>query len=234
MRVAPWLFDETAHAGSEHLDAAYVDAYDRKSGYDPTRDVQRLQRLGLDGGSTLVDLGCGTGLLAMAAATVCRRVVAVDVSAPMLHVLAIRLRERGITNVERVRAGFLTYEHSGAPADFVCSRHALHHLPDFWKAIALPRVAAILRPGGVFWMRDLMYSCDPVETGRVIEDWLQGASGRSDLGWTRAELETHIRSEYSTFTWLLESMFERAGLKIREREFSDSRIYAAYTCVRAP
>jgi len=233
MQVAAWLFDETAHAGLEHLDPAYVDAYDQKSAYDPSRDVARLRNLGLDG-SSLVDLGCGTGLLAVAAAPFCRRVVAVDVSAPMLEVLEARIRQRGITNVECVRAGFLTYAHRGAPADFVCSRHALHHLPDFWKAMALVRLAAVLRSGGVFWMRDIMYSCDPLETGRVIENWLNGASGRRDIGWTRAELETHVRSEYSTFTWLLESMLERAGLAIREREFSDSRIYAAYTCVRAP
>jgi hypothetical protein len=100
--------------------------------------------------------------------------------------------------------------------------------------MALARLASALRPGGVFWMRDLMYSCEPPDAGRVIENWLNGASGRGGIGWTRAELETHVRSEYSTFTWLLESMLERAGLTIREREFSDSRIYAAYTCVRAP
>ncbi len=232
MQLAPWLFDETAHAGPEHLDAAYVDAYDRKSAYDPTHDVTRLRELGLDGRSTVVDMGSGTGLLALAAAPFCRRVVAVDVSAPMLEVLDTRIGQRGLTNVECVRAGLLTYEHRGEPADFICCRHALHHLPDFWKAIALTRLVTVLRPGGVFWTRDLMYSFDPLETDRVIEAWLARASARSDVGWTRAELETHVREEYSTFAWLFESMLERAGFKIRERECSDSRIYATYTCVR--
>ena len=232
MQPAPWLFDETAHAGREHLDEAYVDAYDRKSAYDPTHDVTRLRELGLTGSSTVVDMGSGTGLLALAAAPFCRRVVAVDVSAPMLEVLETRIRQRGLTNVECVRAGFLTYAHRGRPADFICCRHALHHLPDFWKAIALTRIATVLRPGGVFWMRDLMYSFDPLETDRLIEEWLARASARPDVGWTRAELETHVREEHSTFTWLFDSMLERAGLKIRERECSDSRIYATYTCVR--
>jgi 16S rRNA C967 or C1407 C5-methylase (RsmB/RsmF family) len=49
----------------------------------------------------------------MAAAQFRRRVVAVDVSAPMLDVLEARLRQRGTTNVECVRASFLTYEHRG-------------------------------------------------------------------------------------------------------------------------
>src|SRR5215475_7731072 len=50
------------------------------------------------------------------------------------------LAERGLGNVEVLRAGFLSYEHAGPPADFVYSRYALHHLPDFWKAVALARL----------------------------------------------------------------------------------------------
>ena len=234
MHGAHWLFDEMAHAGAEHLDAAYVEAYDRKAGYDPARDLAHLRKFGLNRDSTLVDLGSGTGVLALAAAPFCRRVVAVDVAAPMMMVLAARVKERGIANVECGRAGFLTYQHHGGPADFVCSRHALHHLPDFWKAIALTRIAAVLRPGGVFWARDLMYSFDLHETDRVIGSWLARASTEPGTGWTRAELETHVRSEYSTFTWLFEPMLERAGLNIQEREFSTSRIYAAYTATKAP
>lgn len=226
MRTPVWLFDELAHVGAEHLDAAYV------STYDPTRDVARLRALGLEPTSTLVDLGAGTGALALAAAPFCRRVVAVDVSAPMLDALRSQAGRRGLSNIECVRAGFLTYTHRGGPADVVCSRHALHHLPDFWKAIALTRVAGILRPGGVFWMRDLVYAFDPQDAGRVFEAWLAEAARRPDVGWTREELTTHIRDEHSTFTWLLEPMLERAGLLIRQREYSESRIYATYVCDR--
>jgi ubiquinone/menaquinone biosynthesis C-methylase UbiE len=233
MHAPSWCFDEFAHAGAEHLDAAYVAAYERKAGYDPTRDVARLRALGVDRTSTLVDLGAGTGALALAAAAFCRRVVAVDVSAPMLTVPKSRAVQQGVTNVECVRAGFLTYAHPGEPADVVCSRHALHHLPDFWKAIALARIAGMLRPGGVFWMRDLVYAFDPPEADHVFEGWLSPAWQRSGVGWTRAELETHIRDEHSTFTWLLEPMLERAGLTIRGREYSESRTHATYTCVKA-
>lgn len=44
--------------------------------------------------------------------------------------------------VEWVEAGFLTYEHTGDPPGFVHSRHALHHLPDFWNGVALARIHA--------------------------------------------------------------------------------------------
>lgn len=234
MQVRGWFFDELAHAGAEHLDAAYVAAYERKAGYDPAQEVARLRKLGLDQTRTLVDLGAGTGALALAAAPFCRRVVAVDVSAPMLAALHARVKQQRISNLQCVRAGFLTYVHEGEPADFVCSRHALHHLPDFWKAIALVRVGAILRPGEVFYLRDLTYSFRPRETDRVLKSWLAGASTRPDVGWTPTELETHVRDEYSTFTWLLEPMLEQAGLKIEDRELTDSQIYATYVCRKAP
>ncbi|HWE63412.1 MAG TPA: class I SAM-dependent methyltransferase [Chloroflexota bacterium] len=227
-----WLFDEHAHAGDEHLDAQYVATYDRKAGVDPAEDLALLRDLGMDGSSSLIDLGAGTGTLALAAAPLCRRVVAVDVSPAMLSRLSAQAERQGLRNVECVQGGFLTYEHRGEPGDFVYSRNALHHLPDFWKAIALQRIASILRPGGMLRLRDLVFSCEPAETEHVIEAWLAGAAKRSEDGWTRPELETHVREEHSTFSWLLEAMFEHAGFKIRQAEHSVSRIYTAYVCVK--
>jgi SAM-dependent methyltransferase len=227
-----WIFDEFAHAGDEHLDPNYVAAYDRKARVDPAEDLRVLRSLGLDAGSTLVDLGAGTGEFALAAAPLCRRVVAVDVSPAMLDLLAAKARQKGLNNVEPVHAGFLTYEHRGDPAGFVYSRHALHHLPDSWKALALRRLATCLGPGGVLRLRDLIFSFDPADMEGVIEAWLAAAAARPDAGWTRAELETHLREEFSTFSWLLEAMLDRAGFAMLQAEHHDSRIYSAYTCVK--
>src|SRR6185369_2362363 len=131
-----------------------------------------------------------------------------------------------------VQAGFLSHIHEGDPADFVYSRHALHHLPDFWKALSFTRVAAMLKPGGVFYLRDLVFSFEPSEAEQVIETWLSAASETAEQGWTRAELETHLREEYSTFSWLLEPMIERAGFKIQDVQHGASRVHSTYTCVK--
>ncbi|MDB5076606.1 MAG: class SAM-dependent methyltransferase [Chloroflexi bacterium] len=227
-----WLFDELMHAGDEHLDPQYVAGYDHKAGVDPALDLALLRDLALAEASTVVDLGAGTGTFALAAAPLCRRVVAVDVSPAMLTLLRARAEQQGLTNVEIVHAGFLTYEHGGEPADFVYSRHALHHLPDFWKAVALHRIAAFLKPGGVLRLRDLIFSCDPPEVERVIEAWLGGAAQRAEEGWTRRELKTHLGTEYSTFSWLLEDMLDRAGFVVQHVEHDESMIYSAYTCVK--
>ncbi|HZC04560.1 MAG TPA: class I SAM-dependent methyltransferase [Ktedonobacterales bacterium] len=237
MNGPTWFLDELAHAGPEHRDPAYVATYDRKAATDPTDDVALLRGLRLGETSVVVDLGAGTGTFALAAAPYCGRLVAVDVSPAMLASMETKSSQLGLRNVEVAQAGFLSYEHQGAPADFVYSRNALHHLPDFWKALALSRIANMMRPGGLFILRDLIFSFEPDDAPRKIEAWLAGADERptgGQVGWTRAELEEHLRVEYSTFTWLLEPMLQRAGFDIDQAQYSPSGIYAAYTCVRRP
>jgi SAM-dependent methyltransferase len=223
-----WWPSEVAYAGVEHRDSAYVAGYDAKAGFDVAPDVELLRRLGVGARSTLVDLGAGTGLLAAAAARICGRVVAVDPSPAMVS--AVRAREARIDCIE---AGFLTYEHAGEAPDAVYSRNALHHLPDAWKAVALRRIARSLSPGGVFVLRDIVYSCEPDDFDRVVEAWFAAAPADPSEGWTRQELEAHVRDEYSTFSWLLEPMLRHAGLDVRDVWYSDSRTYARYVCMKA-
>jgi SAM-dependent methyltransferase len=227
-----WYIDEFAHAGEEHLDPEYVAAYDRKSQTDPSDDLALLQEMGMNEQSVLVDLGAGTGVFALAAAPHCGRVVAVDVSPPMLDYVRREADALGLTNVEVVQGGLLSYEHQGEPADFVYTRNVLHHLPDFWKGIALQRIADMLRPNGVLRLHDLVYTFEPDEVEQFFDPWLTNAAASPDVGWTREEYETHIRTEYSTYSWLLEAIIERVGFEIDDVSHSPSGIYSAYTCVK--
>jgi SAM-dependent methyltransferase len=219
-----WRFDETAGAGPEHLDPAYVATFDRKSGTDWSEDVETLLANGIGESSTVVDLGAGTGSFADAIGSRVARVVSVDASPAMVAAI----RSRGL---EAVRAGFLTYEHDGEPVDAVFSRNALHHLPDFWKGVALARIHDLLAPGGVLVLRDLVYDFEAADAAGRIEEWLASAAPSSGAGWTREELEEHVRDEQSTFAWLLEPLLGRAGLEIVERDVR-SGIYATYACRR--
>jgi ubiquinone/menaquinone biosynthesis C-methylase UbiE len=230
MTERDWYLDELIHAGPEHLDADYVAAYDEKAQTDWDAEVATLRDLGLGPESTLVDLGTGTGGLALAAAAVCKRVIAVDISPAMVAIVRQRAEAAGLRNVEPVQAGLVSYQHQGEPVDFVYSRHALHHLPDFWKAVAFQRIATMLRPGGVFRLRDLLFSCALSEINAVVDGWLGRASTTPGVGWQRSELAIHMRDEYSTFTWLIEPMLIQAGFTIDSAEYDGSHIYTAYTC----
>lgn len=222
-----WLPEERALAGQEHLDPDYVAGYDAKAGLDLAAALELLRRHGLGADTTLVDLGCGTGLLAAAASAGARRVVGVDPSPAMLEVA-----RRRSDAVEWVEAGFLTYDHAGEPPQLVHSRHALHHLPAFWQGVALARIHDLLAPGGVLVLRDLVYDFEPHEAGERVEAWLASAAPSPAGGWTREELETHVREEHSTFSWLLDELLRRARFEVLERDIGRG-VYATYVCRRA-
>ena len=224
-----WTLNEVASAGRENLDPAHASEYDRKENADPDAEIELLIQRGLSEMSEVVDLGAGTGQFTLAAAPVSGRVVAVDVSPVMLTILKNKVREAGLENVDIVQSGFLTYEHRGHSADFLYSRFALHHLPDFWKSIALQRLRRITRPGGVLRLWDVVYNFSPEDAEGQLEAWCATLTyEESGGGWTRADIEEHIRDEHSTFTWLLEPMMERSGFRIENAEYSPDGIFARY------
>ena len=227
-----FVLDELAHAGAEHLDPDYVAAYDRKQKYDPTGDVEALLARGLHPRSVLLDMGCGTGTFSLAVAPHCGRVIAVDVSRPMLGQLEARADAAGIDNIELVQAGFLSYEHRGPPVDIAFSRNALHQLPDFWKALALRRLAGAMAPGALLWLRDLIYAFEPAEVDQVFDGWFDAAVEDPTEGYTAEDLAAHVRSEFSTYTWLLEPMLAKAGFRALDVDVDRRRTYARYACVK--
>jgi len=220
-----WWFDEVVHAGVEHLDSEYVAGFDGKSPTDWSARVEALSRLGVGAGSTVVDVGAGTGTFALAVRPYVGRVIAVDTSPAMVALM----RERGI---EAVEGGFLTYDHAGPQVDLVHSRNALHHLPDFWKVVALDRIAQILKPGGALVLDDIVYTFAPAEAADVIEQWLEAAPFDPARGWTADELAEHVRTEHSTFAWLLEPILDRTGFDVADRSYSENGVYASYICRR--
>lgn len=225
-----WILDELAHAGDEHLDEAFVEGFDRKQGRpDPRPDIDTFRQHGLDASSTIVDLAAGTGQFARTAAPHFGRVIAVDVSPAMVAFL----RRSAPPRLEVVQGGFLSYRHDGPPADGVYTRHGLHQLPDFWKTLALHRIAHLLRPGGILRLRDLIYDFAPGQADDVFARWFAGASADPSTGYTAADYAQHIRSEHSTFRWLFEPMLDAAGFDILTVDY-EGALFGTYTCRRRP
>lgn len=227
-----WWLDERVHAGREHFDEGHSRRYDAKMDAQAADEVRLLQDMGVLGaGASVVDLGAGSGQFTLAVAEVCERVVAVDVSPVMLTILQEKVDREAISNIEAVKAGFLTYQHSGEPPDVVYSRFALHHLPDFWQAIALRRIADMLLPGAVLRLSDVVYNFEAADAEERIEAWItETMSADIEGGWTRAELAEHVRDENSTYAWLLEPMIHRAGFDITDAEYDKSGMLARYLC----
>lgn len=229
---AGWQLDEVTSIGRENLDPAHVARYDDKEDAGAIREVASLKSLGCGPETVIVDLGAGTGQFALAAADSFGRVVAVDPSPVMLARLRDSAQQRG-SNIEVVEAGFLTYQHQGVAPDVVYSRWALHHLPDFWKSIALHRIRTMLPAGGLLRLADVVFSFGIDEAEVRIEAWC-AAIGADNTEWTRDDAEEHVRDEHSTYSWLLEPMIKAAGFEIREAVYSQDRFLADYLLTAKP
>ncbi|WP_252720640.1 class I SAM-dependent methyltransferase, partial [Acinetobacter baumannii] len=71
-----------------------------------------------------------------------------------------RARELGVS-LNTQSAGFLSFTYEANAFDLIISEFALHHLPDFWKAVALARLFNALKPGGKLFLRDIVFSDKP-------------------------------------------------------------------------
>lgn len=222
-----WFLSELTHAGRENLDPDHVARYDAKMDAGAEREVELLKAEGFGVDSTLLEFGPGTGQFTIAAARRYGHVIAVDPSPPMLAALERRLSSEKVQNVEVVNAGFLSYRHRAEPVDIIYSRFALHHLPDFWKALALKRFRQLLAPGGLVRISDVVYGFDLDSAEAGIESWCASFGHQVEGEWSREEVEEHVRDEHSTFTWLLEQMIERAGFSF-EASYSEDGILADY------
>jgi putative AdoMet-dependent methyltransferase len=228
-----WWCDEMRHPGVDYDDPAQVAEYDRRHGqfHDYRKDAEAVVRpLGLRSDQTVLDMGAGTGAFALHAASCCRRVFAVDVFEAMLAYCRQKAAERKVENIAFRRGGFLTYEHADEPVDAVVSVAVLHHLPDFWKSIGLRRVRGMLKPGGNFYLFDVVFPGAEEEIRERIGDWVRGMKDAVGPEFA-AEVETHVRDEFSTYDWIMEGLLERAGFRI-DRADSHGGFGTAYLCLR--
>ncbi|MHB8492430.1 MAG: class I SAM-dependent methyltransferase [Solirubrobacteraceae bacterium] len=135
---------------------------------------QILEMAELRAADTVLDIGAGTGLLALAAAPRVAQVSALDVSPAMCHYLEVKRRRLGIANMEVLNASAVDLPIGDAQLDAVVSNYCLHHLRDAEKIKALGEIYRVLRPGGRLVFGDMMFSLsltgrrDRAVIGRVV------------------------------------------------------------------
>ncbi len=228
MHRPDWYYDDLKQVGTDFADTAEVATYDERQ-TDTGEDVALLRKLGLGASDSMADIGCGTGILACAAASLCREVHAVDVSLPMLAATRRRAAALNLANVTTQHAGFLSLDLPAAGLDLITTKFALHHLPDQWKGVALDRLARALTPGGKLFIRDVVFSCTSAELPETAESWIGWML--ENTGYDRATVACHIRDEHSTYGWIMEGLIKQAGLELTSAEYSNG-VYADYIAVR--
>jgi ubiquinone/menaquinone biosynthesis C-methylase UbiE len=228
--IPAWFYDELKQIGTDFEDSSQVEAFDRNqksSSVEAERSL--INRLGISQGHTLIDIGAGTGTFAIQAARKGAHVYAVDVSKVMLAYAQQKASDANALNIEFHHSGFLTYEHNADRVDFIVTKSALHHLPDFWKMVALLRMNAMLKDGGILYLRDAVFSFNPVDYQSSINAWIERVAKPPGEGFTKQDFEMHIREEHSTFGWIIEGMLRQAGFAIEEADYFAPE-YAQYFC----
>jgi len=214
-----WMFDEKKHAGVDYANRDVAKGYDaqhRKFRNFEEEAGKIIRHLNLSPPDCVIDMGCGTGAFALHAAPHCKRVIAVDISEVMLAELREKARQQHIRNIDTVCAGFLSYEHAGEPADAVVSVVALHHLPDFWKIIALKRINAMLKRTGKLYLFDAVFSFPLADYATHFDTWIHQMHGAATENMV-AEVCTHIRDEFSTTDTHMDMILKEGGFTIVQK-----------------
>jgi len=135
---------------------AHADEVAESAGFQALRD-RILASADLGDGAVVVDVGAGTGLLALAAAERAGTVWAVDVSPAMGRHLEAVAAVSGLHNVHVITASAVALPLEDASADAVVSNYCYHHLTDPQKRLALAEAHRVLRPGGRLVVGDMMF-----------------------------------------------------------------------------
>jgi ubiquinone/menaquinone biosynthesis C-methylase UbiE len=131
---------------------------------------------GLAPGASVVDVGCGTGTLAIALAARGAEVVAVDGDP---EVLSLARAKAGADAVQWRKGIATALPVPGSSADRVVMSLLLHHLAGDAKRAALAGAVRVLRPGGRLHIADWGRPRDPLMRGAA---WaLQRVDGAAGL-----------------------------------------------------
>lgn len=170
----------------------------------------------------VLDLGAGTGLIALALASRVRSVTAVDISQRMLDRLDQRAAADGIDNVVPVQADLRTLPFDDSSFSLVVSNYTFHHVDDAAKELGLAEVRRVLEPGGRLVVCDMMFSLslDPRDR-RVIAEKLLALAKRGPAGILRIARNA---GRVAAGRWEQPASPEQWERMLRDRRFEDVRV----------
>lgn len=214
--ISDWIWNEIQQIGKDYESLDEVKVYDES--HAKFRDVEKesndiFNYIGIADPGNLVDFGCGTGAFIRIADSKGWRCTGVDVSNAMLsYAKSLSVGD----SISYVSGGFLTFEGDEGNFDLATSSFSFHHLPDFFKFIALKRVRSLLRDDGYFFIQDVIIEKGDYEANiNALIDYQFSVGG----DFLREDVIQHFKEEFSTFDWIIEGLIKRSGFMIEKKQF---------------
>src|ERR1700761_4500878 len=212
MLARDWYYNQRRRLGLDSAVAAICDRHDDRD----LRARDALAMLGVRKGWRIADIGCGNGILACEAALLGAEVDAIDISPALLALAEVEARDRKVA-LRTQSAGLLSFAYQPESYDLIVSEFTLHHLPDFWKAVAMSRIFTALKPGANFYLRDVVFVRTPDGTERDVDEWAEFSISNHDFN--RDSIVTHMRDEHASFGWVIERMLADAGFELTSADY---------------
>ena len=115
-----------------------------------------MEMVGLVGEDMVLDVACGTGIVACAFARIARHVTGIDITPAMLDQAQRLSQQAGLTNVLWLQGDIETLPFPGDSFSLVLSRYAFHHFLN--PGLVLSEMVRVCRPGGRVLIAD---GCPP-------------------------------------------------------------------------
>ncbi len=182
--------------------------WDPTSEFKPLHDINPLRLAFIDArahlkGKTVVDVGCGGGILAESMAALGAHVTGIDLGEAPLAVARLHLKETGVTVDYRKISAEALADEQPAGFDVVTCLEMLEHVPD--PASTVAACARLVKPGGTVFFSTL---------NRNPKSWLMAIVGAEYL------LRLLPRGTHDYMKFIKPSELERmcrfAGLTVRE------------------
>ena len=141
-----------------------AEPFSKSFGHQNEESLRLLMELaGVTDKDTVLDIACGTGMVACAFATVARHVSGIDLTPAMLEQARLLAERQGLTNLSWYEGDIEKLPFADNTFSIVLSRYAFHHFLN--PGIVIAEMTRVCRPDGRILIAD---ACPPLDKANAF------------------------------------------------------------------
>jgi ubiquinone/menaquinone biosynthesis C-methylase UbiE len=152
--------------------------FSQSSGHANEESLRLLMELAeLSGEDTVLDVACGTGMVACAFAEVARRVSGIDLTSAMLEQARLLAQQRNLSNLSWFQGEIETLPFSDNSFSVVLSRYAFHHFLN--PGLVITEMSRVCHPGGKIMIIDAILPPEKIDAYNRFEKLFDPSHNRA-------------------------------------------------------